>query len=109
AAVEPAPAPITIVSAPSGAQVLDANGTVLGETPLSVPRPAAGQRVELVVREEGHAPHTIALSARSAPELRVVLERRPAVRRARRAAPPPQAEAAPPAPAPAEARRPETR
>src|SRR5690606_6896784 len=77
----------TIESTPAGAQVLDAEGALLGETPFLVRRPAAGERVELSVREEGYATHAIALTDLSAPTLRIGLERRPAVRRSRRAGP----------------------
>ncbi|MCZ7686643.1 MAG: protein kinase [Sandaracinaceae bacterium] len=97
---------ITIESVPPGASVLDDSGALLGETPFRVRRPAAGQRLPLLVRSEGYAPHAVALSELSAPELRVVLERRATARALRSEAPPrapPEREAPPP-----ERPRPET-
>src|SRR5690606_18969118 len=108
-AVEPvvaAPASITVESVPATVQVFDTEGALLGDTPLSLPRPSRGERIGIELRAAGYATQPVVLSHLSTERVLVRLERHsPAPRRRapvaeRPAEPEPAPAAAEPAPPP---------
>ena len=94
-AVPPAVEPlgITVESEPAGVPVFDAEGALLGDTPLSLPRPTGDERIALELRAPGHASQPVVLSALSAERVVIRLEPRTPGRRA----PPIEAPSAAPA------------
>jgi len=60
---------------PEGAVVYDAEGRNLGHTPLAIPRPSAGARVELRLHAPGHVERTVRLNERTFPEVSLTLDR----------------------------------
>jgi serine/threonine-protein kinase len=75
--------PIRVLTEPVGALVLDASGVTLGSTPVELPRPAEGARVEYRVQLVGHREVALVVSAQTQREvsLRLVPERRGGGRR----------------------------
>ncbi|MGF1468710.1 MAG: protein kinase [Sandaracinaceae bacterium] len=77
------PTPIVVSTDPSGAEV-SADGAVLGNAPVEVPRPATDEPVEITLRHPGYQERTVRLAHLSAPSVRIVLQPVPARSRARR-------------------------
>ncbi|MFK7987428.1 MAG: serine/threonine protein kinase [Sandaracinaceae bacterium] len=73
-----APTFVHLVSEPDGAEVLDGSGSLIGNTPLDVPRPAAGEPpLELSVQRPGHVSRQFTVSALTQDELVVRLDPEP--------------------------------
>lgn len=79
--VEPARG-ITVESEPASVQVFDAEGALLGDTPLALPRPSQGERIAIELRASGYAPQPVMLSELSGERVLVRLEPRASGRRA---------------------------
>jgi hypothetical protein len=62
-------------------QVFDAEGALLGDTPLALPRPSRGERIAIELRATGYAPQPVMLSDLSAERVLVRLESRASGRR----------------------------
>ncbi|HEY8432363.1 MAG TPA: serine/threonine-protein kinase [Sandaracinaceae bacterium] len=78
--VEPPPAPaapatVRLVTDPSGAEVYAADGTLIGNTPLSMPRPPAGESWQVSIRMPGYQERSLTVSALTADEVTIRLER----------------------------------
>jgi hypothetical protein len=85
----PAPATVTISidSSPAGAEVVDASGTVLGNTPFQGRFPAGDGLARLVLQKDGFRPKRLTVTLARDQTLAVMLERRPAPGRPRPPAP----------------------
>jgi hypothetical protein len=70
-AAPPATDLVRVISAPAGAEVFDASGTLLGNTPFELPRPDGS--VELVLRAPGHRDLEVRVDGGTPPELEVWL------------------------------------
>lgn len=68
-----APASIEMTTEPPGAEIL-IEGAFVGNAPVSVPRPASGERIAMV-RMTGYEEKKVVLSASSPPRFELVLER----------------------------------
>ena len=87
---EPAPVQVTIKSEPAGAEVYRA-GALLGNTPLTLPRPTGSEKVELELRAGGYDTKKITISSMTDDELTLKLSQQRA-QASHRPAPPRAAE-----------------
>jgi len=89
-AVERAPATVVIAidSTPAGAEVVDANGTVLGNTPFEARFPAGDGQAKLGLQKEGFRPKRLTLNLARDQSLSITLEKRPSAPRPSRTPPP---------------------
>ena len=68
------PVMVSISSNPPGAEVHGPNGALIGNTPISLPRPSGGDNVVYTLQLAGYQDRTVALSQHSQPEVRVNLQ-----------------------------------
>jgi len=87
---EPATVTLSIDSTPAGAEVLDSDGTVLGNTPFQGRFPAGNGTARLALQKEGFRARKLTLSLARDQSLSVALEKRTAAPRPRPAPPKPQ-------------------
>jgi eukaryotic-like serine/threonine-protein kinase len=91
------PVEVEVTSTPGGAKLF-LEGALVGNTPVRVPRPEAGQAYRAVLRHRGYQERAFELTATSPPTMALDLEPQKAAARrtVRRSAPPRETKAAPP-------------
>jgi serine/threonine-protein kinase len=81
---EPAqPATVHLTSDPEGAEVYSGDGALIGNAPIDIPRPAAGETTQVRLAHPGYRERTFTVSSLTSAHVTVRLDREP--RRVRRA------------------------